>query len=66
MQFDKEFVEEVARGGNMDEVKKLSPLEIMNLGIAVRRFEEQQGIKRDAVQFDNDKIGKFMAEHTRI
>lgn len=50
----------------MDEVKKLSPLQAMQLGLAVRQLEEEQGVKRDAVQFDNDKISNFMKERKEL
>lgn len=63
--FSKEFIEAVANGEKVDEVKKLNPIQALNLGLAVRQFEEEQGIKKDAVQFDNDEIGKALKERNK-
>lgn len=65
MTFEKEFIEAVQRGEKVDEVKKLSTLQAMQLGLAVRQLEEEQGVKRDAVQFDNDAISNFIKERNK-
>jgi hypothetical protein len=64
--FTKEFIEQVAKDGiNIDEVRKLHPLQAMQLGLAVRQFEEQKRIKKYVVNFDNDEIGKILKERVK-
>lgn len=65
MNFDKDFIEAVANGEKAEEVKKLSPLEAMMLGLAVRQLEEEQGVNKQAVNFDNEAIGKFMKDRNK-
>lgn len=38
----------------------------MMLGLAVRQYEEDRGIKRDALQFDNEEIVKVIQERNKI
>ncbi|MGG0788278.1 hypothetical protein ABE132_06000 [Peribacillus simplex] len=60
MAVEKEFVEAVQRGEKIEELKKLHPLQAMQLGLSVRQLEEEQGVSKDAVQFDNEAIGEAL------
>ncbi|MCT1905265.1 hypothetical protein [Oceanobacillus sojae] len=65
MKWEQSFIESVAKGEKVEEVQKLSQMQAMSLGLAVRDYEEQQGINLDTVQLDNDAIGKFIQDHNK-
>jgi hypothetical protein len=64
-EFSRDFIKAVANGERLDEVKKLSPVQSMQLGLAVRQLEEEQGVFRDKVQYDDATITKFIKDRNK-
>jgi hypothetical protein len=64
-EFSRDFIKAVANGERLDEVKDLSPVQSMQLGLAVRQLEEEQGVFRDKVQYDDAAITKFIKDRNK-
>jgi hypothetical protein len=62
-----DFIEAVSAGTKFKEVRNLSPLDTLRLGIAVKQYEEDLGVTKENTPFDNEAMAKvIIARNTPI
>lgn len=58
--FTRDFIESVSAGSKFEEVRSLSPLDALKLGLAVKQYEKELGVVEFDKQFDDEAMGNYM------
>lgn len=54
-------IEAIARGTVEVETARMSPMQALQLGLAVRDYQEQNDLAEKDFKIDYDHVGKFMS-----